>query len=185
MISDTAARLLFLSQHLALWSASPEVASHERTQLPFNNGFLIMSDNWKGGYKTPPMASRFKPGRSGNPNGRPKQRPRGHQNDPLDIVMRTLTQPLSIQVNGLRRRGPAIELVARRLARKAASGNSRSAKLAWELIDLVYAWEKQNISSGQMEVFHMDQDGIRRPGRPTRPPQPENQSLHRKAIVST
>ncbi len=124
-----------------------------------------MSDNWKGGFGTPPIANRFKPGQSGNPKGRPKKR----AGDPLDIIMDVLTRPITIEVNGRSYHGPGIELVAKGVARRAASGNSRAVKLSADLTDVAYAWESKNIPSGQMEVFHIDEDGKRQPGRPRGP----------------
>ena len=69
------------------------------------------------GYKRPPKASQFKPGRSGNPKGRPK----GSRSVGA-IVAKVLGQKIAVTENGETRLIPAIEVAVRRLANDAMRG---------------------------------------------------------------
>ena len=133
-----------------------------------------MSDNKKAGYKKPPVANRFGPGQSGNPKGRPPKRPGSTQRDPLDIIMAVLTEPVPVKANNRHRQMPAIEAVAQRVARMGANGNSRAARMWWELVDLVFAWENRHIPHGQMEIVYVDWEGNVLPEAPTPTPMPPN-----------
>ena len=69
------------------------------------------------GYGNPPKESRFRPGRSGNPNGRPP-RPRPEEVDPA----RVLDEPVRTQSSGSTRYVPAFEHMFRDLANQAMQG---------------------------------------------------------------
>lgn len=78
-----------------------------------------MSD--KVGYKQPPTATRFRPGRSGNPSGRPKRRP----------TFRTaLLEELAAVMPGKGPRGDSkLQAVIRRLVDAAIAGEARAQSL--------------------------------------------------------
>ena len=57
------------------------------------------------GYRRPPKASRFQPGRSGNPNGRPKRRKvelgfDGGQRMTEQLIMTEMLRPVRVIENG-------------------------------------------------------------------------------------
>jgi hypothetical protein len=56
------------------------------------------NDEGKVGYGRPPVHSRFKPGHSGNPKGRPK----GQRNLASEIA-RAMAMPVPVTVNGRRK----------------------------------------------------------------------------------
>ncbi|TQF33475.1 DUF5681 domain-containing protein [Bradyrhizobium sp. UNPA324] len=73
------------------------------------------------GYGKPPLHSRFKPGQSGNPKGRP----RGRLNFASDLK-RVLEAPVSVTEGGKSRKVSTQEGVLLRLANKALNGSDRA-----------------------------------------------------------
>lgn len=71
------------------------------------------------GYKNPPKHNRFKPGQSGNPNGRPPN---------VKTMTRICKDILfeKVPVNRGRRRMTRIEVIIRAVAKKGTQGNSRA-----------------------------------------------------------
>lgn len=79
------------------------------------------SDNYDVGYGKPPKSGQFKPGKSGNPKGRPK--------GSLDFkthVQEMLSRPVTITEGGKRRRINALEATLMRLAEKGVKGDARA-----------------------------------------------------------
>ena len=74
------------------------------------------------GYRRPPEHSRFKPGVSGNPKGRPKQKGL----DPAHILD-VLNEPVPIKQKGRLRKMPAFEASIRKLLARAVKGDLNSA----------------------------------------------------------
>jgi hypothetical protein len=73
------------------------------------------------GYRRPPRATQFKPGQSGNPNGRPK----GAKN--FATALRTeLDARVTITENGKRRTVSKREVIAKQVVNKAAAGDPRA-----------------------------------------------------------
>jgi hypothetical protein len=85
------------------------------------------------GYGSPPMATRFRPGVSGNPRGRPK----GARNFNT-IVAATVSERLIVTENGRRKRITKMEAAVKQLVNRAAGGDTRSTQL---LIGLIQASE--------------------------------------------
>tara|TARA_B100000949_G_scaffold128081_1_gene112991 strand:+ start:1093 stop:1548 length:456 start_codon:yes stop_codon:yes gene_type:complete len=75
------------------------------------------------GYGKPPKHSRFKPGQSGNPKGRPK----GAKSQKT-IVFETLLTPIDYVENGVRRKASRLELIFKRMVEKALKGDLRAAE---------------------------------------------------------
>jgi hypothetical protein len=76
------------------------------------------------GYGRPPLHSRFKPGRSGNPSGKRK-----HRNDSLDlrfILSEALSSKISVTSNGRIQRRPIIEVAIQRLLLSVAKGDTKA-----------------------------------------------------------
>src|SRR5438270_10814043 len=72
----------------------------------------------------PPPSRRFKPGQSGNPNGRP----RGAKNFAVAIEQELVTR-VTVTENGRRRRISKREVIAKHLVNKAASGDLKAIPL--------------------------------------------------------
>lgn len=82
------------------------------------------------GYRRPPKATRFKPGRSGNPNGRPKGlRPIG------SLLQEIMQKKVSVTENGKTRRLSALDVMLRRLTNDAMRSDHRAIKLLLHLLD--------------------------------------------------
>ena len=77
------------------------------------------------GYRRPPQSTRFKPGKSGNPKGRPK----GCKN--LNTRLREIyLAPVTINDRRGRRVVPMIEVILRKQLVRAANGNDRAVQAA-------------------------------------------------------
>ena len=72
----------------------------------------------------PPRHTRFKPGQSGNPKGRPK----GSKNF-ATILQQQLTKKITITVDGKPRRVTVQEVIARRLATDSMKGTTKAMEL--------------------------------------------------------
>jgi Family of unknown function (DUF5681) len=79
------------------------------------------------GYKKPPVATRFKKGKSGNPNGRRKK-----ELQPLDpgTILESLdNEEIIVMIDGKRKRMTKAEIQSRQLFTKAIKGNLTAARL--------------------------------------------------------
>ena len=85
---------------------------------------------YKVGYRRPPMATRFKSRKSGNPKGRPK----GSRSVGA-VLQNIIRQKVQITENGKTRRISALELMLRRLANDAMRSDQRAIKLFLSLVD--------------------------------------------------
>jgi hypothetical protein len=81
------------------------------------------------GYRRPPSASRFRPGVSGNPRGRPK----GARNLST-VIAAALSERVAVNENGRRRRISKLETAVKQLVNRAASGETRATQLLLSLI---------------------------------------------------
>jgi hypothetical protein len=80
--------------------------------------------SFKIGYRRPPKATQFAPGKSGNPKGRPK----GAKNL-ATIFNDALNQKFDIQERGKTRKITARELIVRRVVHEAVKGNIKATAL--------------------------------------------------------
>jgi hypothetical protein len=92
------------------------------------------------GYKKPPLHTRFSPGQSGNPNGRPKKRPSF-----TNSFLKELDRRVTVIVDGRSRSITQREAIVMQLTRKASAGDIKSAKL---LIDLLGVAESHRGEAG-------------------------------------
>ncbi|MGD0509109.1 MAG: DUF5681 domain-containing protein [Terriglobales bacterium] len=81
----------------------------------------VPAPNSKVGYCSPPEATRFKKGVSGNPRGRPK----GSLNV-TTVLTRTLREKVAINENGRRRTVTKLEAALKQLVNQAAAGDLRA-----------------------------------------------------------
>jgi hypothetical protein len=92
------------------------------------------------GYRKPPRDSRFKPGQSGNPKGRPKgaknkPKPPGLNEERLkSILMEEAYRTITVNDGARQVSVPMAQAVIRSLAVNAAKGNQRAQRLFTELL---------------------------------------------------
>ena len=82
------------------------------------------------GYRRPPRHSRFQPGRSGNPRGRPPG-----VKSLSDIVRKIVGQKVTVTENGRVRRVPRLEAILLRAAGEASRGDARALRLLLQLTE--------------------------------------------------
>ena len=82
------------------------------------------------GYKRPPKHSRFQPGQSGNPRGRPPG-----VKSLSDIVRKIVGQKVTITENGRTRRVPRLEAILLRAAGEASRGDAPALRLLLQLTE--------------------------------------------------
>lgn len=99
------------------------------TEAPYDNE--PQGEQEAVGYGRPPLHSRFKPGHSGNPKGRP----RGKRNM-ASLLDEVLAQPISITSNGKRKRVSVENALLMRLVEKALGGDLKAAGMVLGLRDV-------------------------------------------------
>lgn len=83
------------------------------------------------GYARPPVHTRFQPGRSGNPRGRPRTR-----KNLATMAKEVLQQPVVVMVNGRRKTVPAVQAAMQKLlARALKDGDPRALAAILTLAD--------------------------------------------------
>ncbi len=107
------------------------------------------------GYGQPPRETRFKKGRSGNPNGRPK----GSLNM-ATVLLRTLREPVVVTVSGHKKTITKLEAAMTQVTNKAAGGDLGALKL---LTALVQSAEDRvaNAPQENRQTSEADQDVMR------------------------
>jgi Family of unknown function (DUF5681) len=100
------------------------------------------SQNSAVGYGRPPGASRFKPGTSGNPKGRPKGR-----KNLKTLIREAMTASILIQEGQKTRRVSRIEGVMLRLLQSGLKGNEKSAMTVLKMAQLLGLLQDSSESS--------------------------------------
>jgi uncharacterized protein DUF5681 len=100
-----------------------------------------MEDDTQVGYGKPPMNTRFKPGQSGNPAGRPKS-PRSLERDLIEVMYETVT----IGEGDARETLSKQHSILRGLAAKAMEGDPKATALVIELVQRM-SWTRGGIKA--------------------------------------
>jgi len=90
---------------------------------------LMTNDDDEIGFKRPPKGTRFKPGRSGNPNGRP----RGRKNLTTDLAA-LMTKRIPIRKDGELRHVTGQEALLLRLFEKAVGGDLKASAQIFAMV---------------------------------------------------
>jgi hypothetical protein len=107
------------------------------------------STGYKVGYGRPPESTRFQPGRSGNPKGRPRQ-----QKTTGALLQQALSRRVKIQQNGRTKSLSTEEVALRQLINKAAKGDLRATKMLFDLKDR----HQESSREGPIVVYVNEQD---------------------------
>jgi hypothetical protein len=89
-----------------------------------------LPNEYEVGFKRPPVKTRFKPGGVGNPKGRPKKKQTVGQ-----IIEGALMTKVTVMENGRSKTMTAEEVIIRKLALDAASGDKRAIQTLFSLRD--------------------------------------------------
>lgn len=84
----------------------------------------------KVGYRRPPVATRFKPGQSGNPGGRRKR-----SRTLSALLAAAFAETVAARENGRARRMTKLEAIVKQLVNKAAGGDHRIAQFLFALAE--------------------------------------------------
>jgi hypothetical protein len=105
---------------------------------------------YKVGYGRPPKATQFRPGRSGNPKGRPK----GSRNLATDLAAE-LGEPITVREDGRHRRVSKQRALIKSLMAKSLQGDVRAAAALLSLYARVITEtpEDQPIESNELQVL--------------------------------
>jgi hypothetical protein len=99
------------------------------------------TSSYEVGYGKPPKSTRFKPGQTGNPRGRPRKPkptpPRWYDEQMKALVVAEAYRPITVRDGEKTVRIPVIQAVLRSLALSAAKGQSRSQRMFTDLLRLV------------------------------------------------
>jgi hypothetical protein len=98
-------------------------------------------EDYEIGYGKPPKSGQFKKGISGNPSGRPKK-----PSDFLSALLREANSEVPITEKGKRKVVKMIDVVAKQVMTKAATGNIQAQRLLYKLLQQAEerAAEEQN-----------------------------------------
>lgn len=83
------------------------------------------------GYKKPPQQTRFKPGQSGNPGGRPKKK----ANTLAETLERELNTQFTIHEGGKSRKVTKLQAIVKQQTNKAINGDSKAAALVMKAVE--------------------------------------------------
>ena len=96
---------------------------------------MASDDTFRIGYGKPPRHTRFKPGRSGNPRGRPS----GSKNL-ATVLSEALNEPVIVAEDGRRRKITKRQAIIKQLVNRSAKADLRATKI---LIDIIQDIERR------------------------------------------
>ena len=111
----------------------------------------MAEEDKKVGYRRPPVATRFKPGQSGNPSGKRKARPTLSQR--LD---RILAEIVPVTEGGKSKRMTKEEVFLRQLVTRAIGGDRQSARLVLDYLERRQA-SNASTAAGATDEFLMSE----------------------------
>lgn len=99
------------------------------------------------GYGKPPKSTQFKPGKSGNPNGRPKGPGNLHK-----MLAKHAAKKVTVLENGVEKKMPKLDVVISAMYNKAAKGDVPAARLLTTLIASAALSAEDDFQSGYSEA---------------------------------
>lgn len=111
-----------------------------------------MDDN-RTGYGNPPRSHQFKPGQSGNPNGRPKK-----EKTMKAIIEDTLLRQKPYKVDGKVENHALLELIVKKTASMAANGNTKAAHDLMHIMTKMKLHEEMDHDESDEDDFDEEED---------------------------
>jgi Family of unknown function (DUF5681) len=125
------------------------------------SSMAVQSGSYEVGYRRPPMHTRFKPGQSGNPRGRP--RGRGNMKS---IVKRVMNERVAVRQGETTRAVPMGQAILLAQATKAVKGDGPAAKT---MLDHWAAADRQDETSAEEAEYDRLPDSVSpSPAKPRR-----------------
>lgn len=100
------------------------------------------------GYGKPPQQTRFKPGQSGNPSGRPRKK----SATIAESMARELNTFITVNEGGKQRRIRKLDAIAKQQTNKAAQGDPKATRLVIEAVEPRQVDLKDNLSPVLQEM---------------------------------
>jgi hypothetical protein len=119
------------------------------------------ANDYEVGYKKPPRHTQFKPGRSGNPRGRPK----GHKNFKTDLL-EELQEAIAVREGGKRRTVTKQRAMLKTLTAKALQGDTKAAAVILNMVFRILHQgeepeEQQDLSAEDRAILEAYENRIR------------------------
>ncbi len=110
-----------------------------------------MAENYEIGYGKPPQHTRFKKGRSGHPEGRPKGTP-----NLRSAIRRAAEEKVKVHIGDRTLTMPSIEAMAYKLVQKALGGDIKAVKAVIELGGLDQSFAEAAAGAATMGAEDLD-----------------------------
>ena len=119
----------------------------DQSKAPKKKAVANLPNSYEVGYAKPPAETRFKPGQSGNPRGRPKgakNKPQHISTDTLhDIILSEAYRKVTITEGNKRKEIPILRATVRSIALAAAKGQPSAQKLLLDIVNKTEAARRQ------------------------------------------
>ena len=160
----------------------------DQSKAPKKKAAANRAASYEVGYAKPPAETRFKPGQSGNPRGRPKgaKNKRQHISTETlhDIILSEAYRKVTITEGNKRKEIPILRATVRSIALAAAKGQPSAQKLLLDIVNKTEAARRQAIERTAEEFvqYQFDWEEVfeqyRAKGLPLPHPAPHPHDLH-------
>ena len=127
----------------------------DQSKAPKKKAIANRPASYEVGYAKPPAKTRFQPGQSGNPRGRPtgaKNKPQHISTDTLhDIILSEAYRKVTITEGNKRKEIPILRATVRSIALAAAKGQPSAQKLLLDIVNKTEAARRQAIERTAQE----------------------------------
>lgn len=103
--------------------------------------------SYKVGYGSPPRENQFKPGKSGNPSGRPRK-----SKNPDTIAKEEINRMIVVNDNGHRYKMSALQACLRQIVNMAIKGNAQSQRMVISLVKEIDLLTYVSLSEGAKPI---------------------------------